>query len=66
MLQMPFSRKGVTYPMRGSVYYPNLAVITVLLVGTFILYAVGQGLVCLCYSHPGDLGFCLVHPTHPF
>lgn len=43
MLQMPFSRKGVTYPMRGSVYYPNLISISALLVGAFILYAVGQG-----------------------
>ena len=43
MLQMPFSRKGVTYPMRGSVYYPNLIAISALLVGAFILYAVGQG-----------------------
>lgn len=40
---LPFSRKGVTYPMRGSVYYANLAVISVLLLGSVILYAVGQG-----------------------
>ena len=30
MLQMPFSRKGVTYPMKGSVYYPNLIAISAL------------------------------------
>lgn len=43
MFQMPFSRKGVTYPMAGSTYYKNLAVLSVLLVASVILYAVGQG-----------------------
>ena len=43
MFKMPFSRQGVTYPMSGKVYYANLAVVAVLLVGAFILYAVGQG-----------------------
>ena len=43
MFQMPFSRKGVTYPMASSTYYKNLAVLSVLLVGSVILYAVGQG-----------------------
>ncbi|WP_273395298.1 hypothetical protein [Thermophilibacter mediterraneus] len=42
-MQLPFSRRGVTYPMRGSVYYANLVAITLLLVGSVILYAVGQG-----------------------
>ena len=40
MFQMPFSRKGVTYPMASSTYYKNLAVLSVLLVGSVILYAV--------------------------
>ena len=43
MFRLPFSRGGVTYPMRGSVYYANLVAISVLLVGSVILYAVGQG-----------------------
>ena len=43
MFQMPFSRKGVTYPMASSTYYKNLAVLSVLLVASVILYAVGQG-----------------------
>ena len=43
MFQMPFSRRGVTYPMASSVYYKNLAVLSVLLVGSVVLYAVGQG-----------------------
>ena len=43
MSMLPFSRRDVTYPMRGSVYYANLAAIAVLLVGSTILYAVGQG-----------------------
>lgn len=43
MFQMPFSRRGVTYPMASSVYYRNLVVLSVLLVGSVVLYAVGQG-----------------------
>ena len=43
MFRLPFSRGGVTYPMRGSVYYANLVANSVLLVGSVILYAVGQG-----------------------
>ena len=43
MFQMPFSRKGVTYPMASSTYYKNVAVLSVLLVGSVVLYAVGQG-----------------------
>ena len=43
MLQLPFSRRGVTYPMRGRVYYANLVALSVLLAGSVILYAVGQG-----------------------
>ena len=43
MFKMPFSRQGVTYPMSGKVYYANLAAVAVLLLGSFFLYAVGQG-----------------------
>lgn len=40
---MPFSRKGVPYAMSARAYYPNLVVVSVLLLGSVILNSVAQG-----------------------